>query len=215
MAPIAIRMGGYGPPKDHTWKHVYFFPWVGKNYGTASRRLLILGESHYGDDDESQDFTRRLTKEIVRGHTTGRFWTQIAQTLTGKSRWDIDRKEFWNSVSFYNYVQEIVGGAARIAPTAEMFHRSESAFFEVLDQLKPTHLIATGRRLWYQMPRLVDENLKFYVAGQPYQYGEYSREWGRVLAMGIKHPSTAFNSCHWHPVVSAFLDFGRVHGNAN
>jgi hypothetical protein len=207
-AQTRIDMGCYsrsGFLLGHPGGHIYFYPWEGKNFRQNKLRLLILGESHYGKSNETRDFTWRLTDEIIKGEIRGRFWTQIAQAITGRSRWEINRAQFWNSVSFYNYVQQIVADKARVAPTPEMFHRSEPAFFETIDFLRPTHLLAMGYRLWSRMPALANEGLHFSIDGKRYQYGEYRRDWGRVLAMSIKHPSSAFSAPVWHPVIKRFL----------
>lgn len=185
--------------------YVHFLPWQGRSFTEQDRRLLILGESHYSDQAEDREFTRQLTEEYASGLFNHRFWTQIGQAVTGKRHWEIDRRVFWNQIAFYNFVQVIAADRPRQAPTAEMFRQSEGAFFEVLDDLQPTHLLALGYRLWTHMPQLVDENLKFNCDDIDYQFGEYRRTWGHVLAMSMQHPSTAFSAPRWHPVVRKFL----------
>ncbi len=74
-----------------------------------------------------------------------------------------------------------------------------------MDILKPTHMLAMGYRLWGNMPSLEDENLTFKFEESSYPYGFYSRDWGRVAVMVIKHPSTAFAAPQWHRVINQFL----------
>lgn len=186
-------------------QHVHFLPWRGKNYAKSACRLLILGESHYSEAQEGPLFTRRLTREYVTGKFNHRFWTQIGQVITGKPRWEIDRKTLWDGIAFYNYIQRIEVNAAGCAPPNSAFHRSERAFWEVLDILKPTHLIALGNRLWIQMPALENENLKMTLGGQSRQYGYYRRSWGKTAATSINHPSWGFSKSYWHPIVRDFL----------
>jgi hypothetical protein len=88
-AQTRIDMGCYsrsGFLLGHPGGHIYFYPWEGKNFRQNKLRLLILGESHYGKSNETRDFTWRLTDEIIKGEIRGRFWTQIAQAITGRSR---------------------------------------------------------------------------------------------------------------------------------
>ncbi|MEA2977487.1 MAG: hypothetical protein QOF19_3007 [Alphaproteobacteria bacterium] len=186
-------------------RHVHFLPWKGRDYENQSVRILILGESHYSSQDESSDFTERLTLQYMNGEWNHRFWTQISQAITGKSAREIDRHKFWNSVAFYNYVQTIGVSQPREKPSDALFHESEPAFFEVLDCLRPTHMLAFGFRLWERLPALEDESLSFVCDGQPHRYGNYRRSWGRVLATAIRHPSSAFSAPQWYPTICQFL----------
>src|SRR4051794_18661384 len=77
-----------------------------------------------------RDSTITLTDQYVRGKFRHRFWTNIMQVVTGGPYWNIDRDEFWSSVSFYNYVQMPVAEGPGVAPTPEMFGLSELAFFK-------------------------------------------------------------------------------------
>jgi hypothetical protein len=189
---------------DVRWIH--FLPWQGSAFPEkADRRLLVLGESHYSDAPEDEDFTRSVVRQYVSGAENRAFLTNIAQAITGKPHWEIDRLEFWNSVAFYNYVQETVIEGRR--PTVKMFRDSEAAFFEVIDLLRPSHVLALGTRLWECMPPLQNEKLNFECGGQRHQYGEYRRAAECILAMHIVHPSSGgFSSREWYPVIQKFLE---------
>lgn len=211
MAPIGLKtiksscssqglLMRYSQPKQ-----VRFLPWCGKNYCKSYPRLLVLGESHYSDRLEDPNFTQRLTAQYAAGKFNHRFWTQIGQVVTGKPHWEINRKAFWDSISFYNYVQDITVNAPGYGPPESAFLRSENAFWEVLDLLKPTHLIALGDRLWTHMPEFGNESATAPLGGQSRQYGYYIRNWGQVIAVSIKHPSWGFSAQVWHPVVRDFL----------
>src|ERR1700733_7091500 len=91
---------------------VHFLPWVGSAFHNQSRRILILGESHYSDRQEPRTLTRTLTQDYINGRWNHRFWTQVAQAVTGKPHWEINRPEFWSTIAFYNYVQCIVAESA-------------------------------------------------------------------------------------------------------
>lgn len=96
--------------------HIHFLPWIGSKYPKSSLKLLVLGESHYSDERQRPDFTRREIKGYVEGRFNYRFWTQIGQVITGKPHWEINRASFWSGIAFYNYVQEIAVNAARQPP---------------------------------------------------------------------------------------------------
>ena len=187
------------------FNHIHFLPWKGDRYNENRCRLVILGESHHGQPgDNDRQFTRQVTEDYVNGWNH-RFWSQLGQAVTGKPHWDIDRREFWNSVAFYNYVQVIAAAGPGRSPTEQMFSQSEPAFWEMLDTLKPSHLIACGYRLWRHMPALGDENLTIVCNGTSHPFGYYPRPWGSTAAMVIKHPSWGFSAPYWHPAIRQFL----------
>ena len=184
---------------------IRFLPWEGHEYRKQAVRILILGESHYSSHREARNFTQRLTRQYIAGDWNHRFWTQVSQANTGKSYAEIDRREFWNSVALYNYVQAIGVRYSRQKPADVLFRQSEAAFFQVLDQLRPTHVLALGYRLWERLPALEDEALSFVCHGGRHQYGRYRRVWGTILATAIHHPSSGFSAPQWYPVICKFL----------
>lgn len=188
---------------DH-FEYVHFLPWKGDNFSTEHPRLLVLGESHYSDRQEGRDFTRHLTRDYISGAFNHRFWTQIAQAISGNPHSEIDRASFWNTIAFYNFVQSVAAEGPREAPTVEMFSRSEKAFFEVIDYLTPSHVLVLGNRLWDHLPDSEYEDMRFEPDGEQ-QLGKYRRSWGEVLAMPIHHPSSGFSAPRWHPVIQKFL----------
>lgn len=132
-------------------KNVNFKPFVGEYYGLSYPKILILGESHYneGYSDDESDYTIAVIKSLgqrINGKRH-RFFTTIAKVLTGKLDTYLDApsaKAFWDTVAFYNYVQEFVGTRARQRPTVEMFQESKEAFLQVLEMIKPTIVIVVG-----------------------------------------------------------------------
>ena len=187
-----------------------FDPWVGDNYwrGFEGRpRLLILGESHYGGDPPDKSLTQELTREYAEGMWLHRFWTGIMQVVAGRDRTEIDRMHFWQSVAFYNFIQEFVAGP-RTRPAPEAWRFARPAFAAVLEALRPQALLVLGVCLWNNLPNSGRE-------GPTLQVGELSRkswlyplsESSEVLAAGINHPSSwGFRWETWHPVVAALLE---------
>ena len=140
---------------------VRFEPWVGERYELAELyglRVLLLGESHYGKGDEDSFFTRRVVKKWGQ-EKRHRFFTIIARFILHQGRkgrlTGAERREFWDKVAFYNYVQEIVGRKARIRPTRDMWKRSEQSFFKVLQDLKPDLVVVLGKQLGKKLPASV------------------------------------------------------------
>lgn len=82
--------------------------WMGKNFKETEKKVLILGESHYGSKDEigKVAFT---TQGIVEGYLREMkylFFTRIAKTFGCESEEEI--KEFYDHVCFGNYVNVVV-----------------------------------------------------------------------------------------------------------
>ena len=50
---------------------MHFNPWIGNNYQTKNKKLMVLGESHYDvkegieKNPERSDFTVTMVKEVI------------------------------------------------------------------------------------------------------------------------------------------------------
>lgn len=212
-----------------------FNPWVGCNYQdgfAGGPRLLILGESHYGlHNAGNRGLTQTLTCEYAHGEWDHRFWTGIMQTVVGHTRAETDqgvciqhinggpviamnRESFWRSVSFYNYIQELLPGPGQ-APPAPAWQAARPAFEAVLEALEPQALLILGVRLWNNLPGPTpDSGHQDHIYG-PLHAGEVNgHAWvyqlpngHEVLAAGTYHPSCpGFNWQVWHPVVTALCN---------
>lgn len=171
---------------------IQYDPWVGPDYGVGrfpGLRILVLGESHYTwrRSGDSSDLTQWCVKEYALGTERRRFFTLVASLLTGERPVSAgSKRDVWNSVSFYNYVQERVGRRARTRPTAAMWSRSGRPFMEVLRQLRPDVVIALGLSLWSNMPPADREGPTIGTLETcEYSIGRRSRS---VLACGMRHP---------------------------
>lgn len=141
---------------------IRFQPWIGERYHEADLyglRILLLGESHYGKGDEDSSFTERVVKKWGQDNRHG-FFTTIAKFILNQGKGGnlsaAKRRAFWEKVAFYNYVQEIVGKKARQRPTLDMWKRSENAYYQVLQQLKPDLVVVLGKQLARNLPAPVD-----------------------------------------------------------
>lgn len=138
--------------------NVKFLPWVGEHY-EASRygvRVLVLGESHYGTED---DFGPGFTQKVIRNCAFKpgfRFFTMISNLLRGATgtATEAERRNAWQHVAFYNYIQAFVGDAGRIRPTRTMWKNAEPAFKEVVAELRPDVIIVLGYGIWKHLPEL-------------------------------------------------------------
>lgn len=159
-------------------ENIVFKPWVGSNYTTNKfgSRILVLGESHYGSpEDEYEDYTVDVVKMWGQESRLA-FFTKIAKTLLNYDSSDYlnehDRYALWENVSFYNYVQAIVGEGARIRPTCEMWKKSEIAFKELIERLDPQIIIVLGKELSENLP-VIPEGIEVCFLNHP-SSGGYS-----------------------------------------
>jgi len=188
---------------------IKFRPWVGNRYESSpfGKKILILGESHYGwkgsgNIDEQPDVTERVVSEQLAGNYIKRFWTNIATAFLNRKPTLADKREFWNSVAFYNYVQCSVGDRARIRPTSDKWQSGESAFFEVLESLTPKLIVVLGYALWDHLP-IANSERSSKLSGHDYiRTRRYLFDAGSAFVINVKHPSTGFNGLKWHPCIS-------------
>lgn len=139
---------------------VIFQPWVGPHYHQSplfGMRILVLGESHYGDEDEPSDFTARMVQEYAIDSRLA-FFTKITKLLLGldasNDLSDEARKQCWENIAFYNFVQVMVGYTSRKRPTAEMWQAAKAPFQQVVAQLQPDLILVLGKKLADYVPEV-------------------------------------------------------------
>src|ERR1035438_8211800 len=106
---------------------IRFQPWIGPKYkvrGSMTRRTLVLGESYYEIDPLDPlppEPTRAFIESQIDGKNTwparrARFYTSIVRAFLNPDRAPTleEKREFWNSVCHYTFIQAPVGGKARI-----------------------------------------------------------------------------------------------------
>lgn len=181
----------------------FFIPWVGARYLEAGKRLLILGESHYSDEELDRHATIDLTQQYVDGWNH-RFWTNLMQIVRGRAHWEIERGEFWAELAFYNYIQETVGDSPGIAPSDAMFAAAKEPFQTVLERLQPHRILVLSARLWDRLAPEGEAGPALAFGGQVRDTLVYRHAGGTALASWIPHPSRiGWNT--WHPLVPALL----------
>ena len=167
-----------------------FDPWIGSRYtdGIGGVRLLILGEAHYGTDEEKCDQTH--TTEIIRKlgqQGRFRFHSVVQRLVTGGRGWlsAADRAEFWEKVAFYNFIQSFPGPKSRVRPTAEMWLTARQPFLQTLQEIAPQLILVLGHQLSSNVPPAPDG----------------------IVVCHVQHPSSrGFQYAKWQPVVqTAFV----------
>jgi len=153
------------------FKDAHFKPWIGYNYengGNFGRRILLLGESIYSKvhinapREETKEHLRHVIQKIaVDGND--RFYAKVRNLVLRGNGHSVDgfgskkkRQDFWDSVAFYNYIQEFVGTEPRDRPKPHLWKESEAGFWEIVETLKPDVCLVLGEELWAKLPKKND-----------------------------------------------------------
>ncbi|MGB5981646.1 MAG: uracil-DNA glycosylase [Nonlabens sp.] len=183
--------------------NIRFKPFIGSTYKKQDFKLLTLGESHYfgsGDmanfkADESSMST--VTQDVVKRYLDykigkGNFenwmsnYTKYGNVVAGKQMSSKETIDFWNSTSFYNYVQAPTANP-RVSPTKQEFTDSIEPFKKVLKNLNPDLVILWGHRLWNHFPK--DHYVsKLEQEGNKIHYLEFNK---RTPILVVPHPSSS------------------------
>jgi hypothetical protein len=195
-------------------EHVYFKPWVGKNYFKGDifpKRVLVLGESHYEWDPnipltEFPTFDCIQIQDQIDGKKK-QFWTKIVIAFLNRYPLPEDRGRFWHSVAFYNYVQEPVGFGARTRPTKEMWINSQQSFFEILQEYNPHCIIVLGFELWKHLPSNFEKGPKIDNAKRPETRRYPTGNGTYSLAYAIIHPASwGFSGRDWYSFIMRAIE---------
>lgn len=135
-------------------------PWVGREYRTAPRQLLIVGDSYYAQDEKGEHdpetgqaflADRDTTRDLIggkNGHLDGGNWrayTGLCNTLVGGNEIE-DREKLWERVVYYNFIQRRVMQTANDKPNDEDYRHAWTCLLEVLKVLQPTDCLILGTR---------------------------------------------------------------------
>ena len=90
------------------------YPWIGSDYASAPKRVLIMGHSHYakdGEDFSQEEYDRNISdKEYTRGIINcaiekggWNFHKNLQKTFHYE---DMKAHDFWSKIASYNFIQE-------------------------------------------------------------------------------------------------------------
>lgn len=204
---------------------VRFLPWVGKNYHERrffGKKILVLGESFHCDkctrEECENDFSecRDLAERTVRtflnkpeGHIEWmNTYTKFERSLIGEWTDEEHRKEIWNSIAFYNYLQYSLD-SSRKPGDSDAYEKAIKPFYEVIDYIKPEAIIVWGERLWWYLPGderweeceeiIMDDGFKV-------KNGYYKLSNGnKTKVFPVTHPSYGYIWDYWHQVIKKML----------
>lgn len=211
-SPLRLHQDRAWSPSTVRGMEIRFQPWVGEQYGRSSRwglSLLVLGDSHYHEYKHlgQAEYTNYIVREYIDGKTRP-FFTNFAASLDPTLRGVSTRNEIWQSLAFYNYVQDFMEGPD-LKPSRAQFASSWQPFLAVVRDLRPDLIVVCGYRLWDAIaPRLPTTTpLGFDLSeGRPGMQALLPQAApGAGVISYIKHPSRAYSGTVWQPVLTAMM----------
>lgn len=190
---------------------IHFLPWVGDRYSKATKKVLVLGESHYCANlsDDKPTLTQEVINDFISPNTV---WEPYKNTYTKFTRalagYEVPReevKDIWEYIIFYNYVQVPITGP-RVAPTPKQFMQSEGAFWRVVDMYQPDYIIAWGKRLFHNMPSKYSNAMPLVVNFEPVRIKTYKRNGRNIKVMQMTHPSAGYSWRFWHKAIEKLFE---------
>jgi hypothetical protein len=187
--------------------------WRGAQYsaGWNGVKLLVLGESSYGDDATSPDTLVRLHID-GKGRRWGRTYTRFLQMLDFPNRRSTNpsgRQELWDRLIFMNFLEVAAGDGPRQAPKGDLWRKALPGFHAVFSEIVPApdSVLIWGYRLWDALEKECeclegrgDNTGKLILPGI-----------GTFEAFALKHPSSpGATSPEWALKLSQFLEKQRV-----
>ena len=204
---------------------VKFLPFVGDQYwygisfndngelvlGTKEKpgkRVLVLGESHYCDEDLSDEELSSFTRDVLdcyldseERYSWMRTFVKFERALSNGYT-NIDSNSIWNHLMFYNYLQRPLRGP-RMA--GEKYHEeAKEPFFAILEKYKPDYIIVWGRRLFVNLPSENGMEGK-YMTSIEINTWSYQIDGHTIKVLPVVHPSVDFLWGYWHEVIVDFL----------
>lgn len=198
-------------------------PWVGSNFyqRSFSKRLLIVGESHYIKAEDSEQleevcklhpeapqFTRKVVSEcLVDADWANKTLDTIPKVLFRTT--EIDRPALWRDSAFYNFIQRPMHDnqkGYRERPLWEDFVIGWKVFVDVVNIIQPSHCLFIGVSAAASFDDCMrSQGLSFVNVARTLQVG---RTWGRSAKLTIaetnielfflQHFGKYFSWTKWH-----------------
>lgn len=209
--------------KELQGKGVKFLPFVGDQYedgisfndngelvlGTKEnpgKKVLVLGESHYCDEDLSDEELSSFTRDVLKCYLSSeerygwmRTFVKFERALSNTATELRDSKQIWSHLMFYNYLQRPLRGV-RMAGDSKDYEEAKNPFFAVLNTYKPDCIIVWGRRLFENLPNENGEEGE-YMPDIDANSWSYKIESETIKVLPIYHPSVGFSWDYWHNVI--------------
>lgn len=193
-----------------------WLPFVGEKYFDSDKKVMIIGESHYQEENEHSikrnnkvTFTREILSEIA---IEKQYWkTKIFQNFNrALFRTDkINTTELWKKLVFYNFVQRPMTNNLH-RPSKSDFLNGWKVYFNLIEILKPEFCLFIGvqssNTIWTAIKNS-DLSIKCSKKGEKIN-GTFPREiilidsdGNEIKLLFIKHTSQFFSWNNWNKFI--------------
>lgn len=201
-------------------KGLTWLPWIGDNFSKASRKILLVAESHYTKNDnapieEAKNILKKdnlLTREVIvecpiNGEWQNNMFDNLHRCLVGTT--DFNTSELWDEVAFYNFVQKPMDyngeQGQKERPSRKDFLQGWGVFVEIIKVLKPTDCIFIGVTASNTFDQYMDfAQIKYSPVKWLEGRGAYGRKFALSLddyflnCVGVMHTSKFFSWEFWN-----------------
>jgi hypothetical protein len=117
--------------------------WIGNGYASSPQRILVLGESWWGDLAELTEYIPKWAARRIADHTFSRIFNAGSGLHTSKATGQ-QRLAFWHTIAFCNFVTGTVGDARSDRPTPAQYKSAALSLPSVLRALAPQRVWVLG-----------------------------------------------------------------------
>lgn len=165
-------------------------PWVGSGYkrGIEGARVLVAAYSHWSDEPDTAEFTKREVLKWAGGDEPEPFGPRL------RAFFSINRPdEFWNRIAFFNTLPRLVGGPKERFEQGDQNQRREASrrVLDIIDAVQPDRIFVFSRKAWHIWPdytgSLKNGTLRIADVGE-FDAGTYKHPRGEAVAFGFTHP---------------------------
>lgn len=179
-----------------------WLPWVGRNYPNARIKLLIVGESNYGENPNKIEKNRKFTRTVIDDFqisfsNSTKFFEVLDKLFVLKSEEEI--RNFWSNVAFYDFVQRPMqeewvnknGKIEKERPTPNDYRKGTATFNSIIDILQPDFVLFIGVTSLDYVKKFNDPNIRVFehdkIIGNAYPREVKLQNGCKILA--INHTS--------------------------
>ena len=184
-------------------KLLTWFPWVGKNYPSAAKRIFMLWESHYANEipdgeEDDEEFTRKVINDVISGTNRYRAFKNALEILGVSTDWK-DREKFFSNIACCNVIQNIMPNSEE-RPTPDQFLTGCRAFSKLRQILEPDVCIFWGVTVCNTLHSFSDDQGDYgkIEACHDEKIGNCYPRYGKLpdgtKIFGLLHPTFKFNN---------------------
>lgn len=191
---------------------LHFNPWIGNNYQTKNKKLMVLGESHYDvkegieKNPERSDFTVTMVKEVISKVFIANTNKNLHLLLTGSQKQEKIEK-LYQDIIFMNLVQEIMEKKKPKfqIPNEDQFLNGWSLCFKEIQKLEIDNVIVLGTHTFRTLIKQAKtENIEVLEYKKEPKVGRIIPRVVKINLCGkkvsfyfIKHPGSFFSWEKW------------------